>query len=925
MCRETSKPKPVVLVFGGQSTNRAGLNRGIYDASLVLRRYLDDCDVILRSMNLTTLYPGIFSLEAVHDVVKLHSFLFSLQYATAMAWIESGVKPAALVGHSFGQLTALCVSRAICLEDALRLVTGRAALMQDHWGSERGTMVSLDADINDVMDIIADMRTAEHAMEIACFNGPTSHVLVGRQRSVEYLQTILAARKPVKSPVKYKVLDVTHGFHSVFTEPLIGPLNKLASTISYRDPVYEIETCSDQQSWTRIDPNLVAEHTRLPVYFGQAVQRLERRLGPCTWLEAGSGSPAIAMVRRALAPESVSCHTLQPIQLGKDHPTELLADAVVNLWNEGHSINFWPFHRSQSNDYTQINLPPYQFEKSLHWLKWVDHAVLPSNAPPPRVESDKEPDLLTFVRFLDPLERQAELLVDSGSAEWNLYVQGHAVLAEPLCPAPLYIELVARAVKLLAPNLDVGANLCVESLEIMSPLGLATDQVILLNLQRPDESRTTWDFAVTSRTRVSPKLGNEVTHALGKVSFIPAISNSLNDFERYERLVGFDRAQNLSTDPNAEAMQGSMIYKVFSKVVTYADYYKGVRSVHAKGCDVTATIALPKLKESLFGQSFAKPLAVDNFIQVVGLQLNCLNVCKESDVYVCTKVDRLQISSAFMADILEGKSWTVYSNYITSDGKDIICDIFVFDRTTQKLVLHVLGTHFTKIMKKSLAKVLAQSNVTANIPPALSDQAGQPQPFTGHPITSQSLGNDVGTAVMANGHVSGKKFTTPLDQAVAIEDDSQHDGTRGAATGFSDLKGSHAASQGSSKSPQDIKTELLDLLFKITEIPIEEMKDESSFDEIGIDSLMVIEVLSEIRKYFQLEIPMSDFQTLTSIKLLYDYLWSKGSNGNAQYITKGVEAGVSSEDTSDSDTGNEMTLPSSSVSSISSEELLGKK
>ena len=350
-----------------------------------------------------------------------------------------------------------------------------------------------------------------------------------------------------------------------------------------------------------------------------------------------------------------------------------------------------------------------------------------------------------------------------------------------------------------------------------------------------------------------------------------------------------------------------------------------MRSVHAKGCDVTATIALPKLTQHIFAQSSAKPLAVDNFIQVVGLQLNCLNVCKESDVYVCTKVDRLQMSSAFMADNPEDKSWTVYSNYITSDGKDIICDIYVFDRTTQKLVLHVLGTHFTKIMKKSLAKVLAQSNVTAKIPPALSDQAGQPQPLTGHPITSQNLDDGVGTAVIANGHVSGKKITTPLDQAIVVEDDSQHDDTRGAATVFSDLKGSHATSQGSSKSPQDIKTELLDLLFRITEIPIEEMKDELSFDDIGIDSLMVIEVLSEIRKYFQLEIPMSDFQTLTSIKLLYDYLWSKGSNGNAQYIAKGAEIGVSSEDTSDSDTGNEMTLPSSSVSSISSEELLGKK
>ena len=915
----------MVLVFGGQSTNRAGLNRGVYDASAVLRRYLDDCDVTLRSFDLTSLYPGIFLLEPIHDVVKLHSFLFSLQYATAMAWIESGVKPAALVGHSFGQLTALCVSGAVRLEDALRLVTGRAALMQDHWGSEPGTMVSLDADISEIVDIIADMRTAGHSMEIACFNGPTSHVLVGRHGSIEYLQTILAARKSDKCPIRYKVLEVTHGFHSIFTEPLIGPLKELASTITYRDPVYEVETCSDQQTWTKVEPSLVAEHTRLPVYFGQAVQRIERRLGPCTWLEAGSGSPAIAMVRRALAPESVSSHVLQSIQLGNDRPTEMLADAVVNLWNEGHSIQFWPYHRCQSSDYAQLNLPPYQFEKSLHWLKWVDHAALPSNAPPPSVEPDREPDLLTFTRFLDPPKRQAEFLVDSGSAEWKLYVQGHAVLAEPLCPAPLYIELVARAIKLLAPEPEIGANLCVDSIDIMSPLGLATDRVIILNLQRTDESRGSWNFAVTSRTRRSLQLSKEVTHTRGKVSSIPDTSNSLNDFERYERLVGFGRAQKLVTDPTAEAMQGSMIYKVFSKVVTYADHYKGVRSVHAKGCDVTATVTLPELTQPIFGQSSAKPLAVDNFIQVVGLQLNCLNICKDSDVCVCTKVDRLQMSSTFMEDSLESKSWTVYSSCITGDGKDIISDIFVFDRTTQKLVLFVLGTHFTKIMKKSLAKVLAQSNMTANSFQASSEQDGQHQPTTAQNPDSQNLGHGLGTTVTVSGHTSGKKTTTPWDQAIVVEDDSQHDDTPGSATGISHSKESHATSQGPSKSPHDVKIELLDLLFRITEIPVEEMKDECSFDDIGIDSLMVIEVLSEIRKYFQLEIPMSDFQTLTSIQLLFEYLWSKRYNENAPYTAEVTKAGVSLVDTSDSDTGNEMTLSSSSISSISDEELLGKK
>ena len=50
------------------------------------------------------------------------------------------------------------------------------------------------------------------------------------------------------------------------------------------------------------------------------------------------------------------------------------------------------------------------------------------------------------------------------------------------------------------------------------------------------------------------------------------------------------------------------------------------------------------------------------------------------------------------------------------------------------------------------------------------------------------------------------------------------------------------------------------------------MKDELSFQDVGTDSLIVIRVLNEIRKYFHLEIPISDSWTLITIKRLYDYL-----------------------------------------------------
>lgn len=54
--------------------------------------------------------------------------LFAMQYAAAKSWLDSGLdtKVAAVVGHSFGEITALCISGVLSLEDTVKFVAGRA-------------------------------------------------------------------------------------------------------------------------------------------------------------------------------------------------------------------------------------------------------------------------------------------------------------------------------------------------------------------------------------------------------------------------------------------------------------------------------------------------------------------------------------------------------------------------------------------------------------------------------------------------------------------------------------------------------------------------------------------------------------------------------------------------------------------------------
>ena len=849
-----TRAKPVVLVFGGQISRAIGLNEDVYRSSTLLRSHLDHCDYVLRAASLTGLYPGIFQKEAIQDVVSLHCMLFSLQYSCAKSWLDSGLQVDTVVGHSFGQLTALCVSGTLSPEDALRLVSGRASLMQKHWGPERGSMISLEADIETVSNLISSVNALDSTskVEVACYNGPNSHVLVGSESSIQAVELVLADRKNSLGPLKSKRLDVTYGFHSRFTEPLLTELSNLADQLVFNKPTIPLETCTDGQSWVQPGPRLIAEHTRTPVYFAQAVERIAHRLGPCTWLEAGSSSAIIGLVRRTISKADDSLHSFQPVQLTTQGAMGSLVDTTVNLWKTGHNVQFWPFHRSQKHEYSHMNLPPYQFEKSKHWLEWIDTSEAPVETKP--VVDKLSPSLLSLIKH-DQNCRHAEFSVNARSEQYGLFVGGHAVLANPLCPAPLYAELVSVAATTIASTTGSAAYVpCVEDIEIKAPLGLNLDRSIGLSLSGVEGLTLTWTFELTSQSpdSESKKAGSMQQHATGKVT-LRARDNTglLDDLARFERLAGYHRYSELIDSNDAESMRGSLVYSVFAKVVQYADYYKGVRKVSAKDREVAGHVVLPPHNLDALNKTICNPLAIDNFVQVAGLHVNSLNECGANEVFVCTKVDRIQPGPKFQQPAQEMRSWDVYSHFSPMGEREVINDIFVFDPTSKCLVMIILGARFTKVLISSLTKVLSRAN------------------------SAQALG-----IVGSNGAVSQKAQAMPIasgEESPPISGDVRSSSQQTWETsGTSNAKSSRRA---------NIDSNLRELLHKVTDVSIDALKDDSTLEELGIDSLMVTEVLSEIRQVFGIDIQLDEFQDLPDLKSLSSYLSSKSGDGDLTATT----------------------------------------
>ncbi|KAK1139606.1 hypothetical protein N8T08_000611 [Aspergillus melleus] len=152
---------------------------------------------------------------------------------------------------------------------------------------------------------------------------------------------------------------------------------QLSPEPTFSQPSIPVETCSFSKSWEVPTPELICDHTRGPVHFEAAVQRVVNELGACTWLEAGSASSITSMAFAAMSPETRADYKFLAIQLKPSQSTRSLADVTRQLWDDGQNVQFWQFHDAQSRNYTRLNPPPYPFMKRRHWLEWKDSRSTP--------------------------------------------------------------------------------------------------------------------------------------------------------------------------------------------------------------------------------------------------------------------------------------------------------------------------------------------------------------------------------------------------------------------------------------------------------------------------------------------------------------------------------------------------------------------
>jgi acyl transferase domain-containing protein len=354
---ELNRNKEVAFLFTGQGAQYHGMCRKYYEHFEIFKNVIDECDRILQPFLQHSirdiLWDEAGDKNRVHQTKFTQPALFVVEYALAQLWMSFGIQPAALIGHSIGEITALTIAESIALEDALKLVVARAALMNALPVNE-GAMASVFCGAEQLLPLLETSN-----VDLAAVNSVKNCTVSGSKKDIEAF-----VAKLKEETIKAVPLHVSHAFHSRLMEPVLEKFEAFAKQVQFRQPqIPVISNISGREIKPQeLDASYFTRHIRNAVEFAGGVQFLRDELNIDIYLEVGPNPVLVSLAKQT----NTSANALWLSSAKKDgDDLSIFHQTLQQLHVAGISINWKNFYTGKRIN--RVQLPAYAWNWKVYW------------------------------------------------------------------------------------------------------------------------------------------------------------------------------------------------------------------------------------------------------------------------------------------------------------------------------------------------------------------------------------------------------------------------------------------------------------------------------------------------------------------------------------------------------------------------------
>ena len=218
---------PAAFVFSGNGGQWVGMGLAAYRNNEHFRARFEQADGYFKQIGGWSLKEALCS-DTLRERLPLTSIaqplIFAIQSASTAALQAAGVQPAAVIGHSVGEVAAAEAAGVLDLRTAIKVIHFRSAHQERV--HRAGRMVAVFASADSVQQLI----DAVDGIEIAAINSPRAVTVAGATDAIATLKNV--AREEGIAALD---LDLDYPFHTALMAPVEKPLMADLREIHPRD------------------------------------------------------------------------------------------------------------------------------------------------------------------------------------------------------------------------------------------------------------------------------------------------------------------------------------------------------------------------------------------------------------------------------------------------------------------------------------------------------------------------------------------------------------------------------------------------------------------------------------------------------------------------------------------------------------------